>query len=113
MASAPQVKFHLSGIIRSNCKSRSDSRDFARQIRYQRSKRMATAAENMTTPTQSIARQHKYHAKAYVLQADLKHPVQTVIDPQALVDLPEDGKYTYAAAPSYKLDGIISYRSAY
>jgi hypothetical protein len=74
---------------------------------------MATAAENMTTPTQSTARQHKYHAKAYVLKADLKHPVQTVIEPQALVDLPEDGKYTYEAALPYKLDGIISYKSAY
>ena len=67
----------------------------------------------MMTPNEATERKHKYHAKAYVLQADLKQPVQRVIKPLAAVELPGDGKYTYASAGPDKVDGILSYGWSY
>ena len=56
---------------------------------------------------------HFYHADAYVLKADLKQPVSSDIQPQALVELPVNGTYTFQRAEPFKLFGVLSYKSGY
>jgi len=56
---------------------------------------------------------HYYHADAYVLSADLEQPVQSDIKKQGLVELPEDGTYTYQPVPAFNIKGVLSYRSGY
>ena len=55
---------------------------------------------------------HYYHADAYVLTADLKQPVQSDIKKQGLVELPEDGTYTYQPLPAFNIKGVLSYAPA-
>src|SRR5579863_10303625 len=57
--------------------------------------------------------EHYYHADAYVLSADLKQPVQSDIRKQGLVELPEDGTYTYQPVPAFNIKGVLSYKSGY
>lgn len=61
----------------------------------------------------SAAAEHLYHADAYVLSAELKQPVSKDIEKQALVELPEDGKYTFKRAEPFELFGVLSYKSGY
>lgn len=61
----------------------------------------------------SSAAEHVYHADAYVLSAELQQPVPSDIKQQGLVDLPDDGTYTYQTAPPFQLYGVLSYRSGY
>jgi hypothetical protein len=56
---------------------------------------------------------HRYHAQAYVLSAELLQPVPADIKEQALVQLPEDGSYTYLPASPFQLYGVLSYRSGH
>lgn len=70
---------------------------------------MATLPKEML----SSEPQHIYHADAYVLSAELKQPVTSDIKRQALVELPEDGQYTFQPAEPFQLFGVLSYRSGY
>lgn len=56
---------------------------------------------------------HKYHAEATALKGSLKLPVSREIEPQAQTKLPETGGYLTQRADPYRLESIISFRSAY
>jgi len=58
-------------------------------------------------------RYHIYHAEAGVLHAKLQLPLAQVIKPQAFAKLPERGGYLSQHANNYRLEGILSFRSAY
>lgn len=54
-----------------------------------------------------------YDARAFALEGDLQLPLRAEIKPQAFLDLPEVGGYVSQHQCDYRLEGIISYRSAY
>jgi hypothetical protein len=59
------------------------------------------------------ARVHKYHAEASALKGHLKQPISQEIEPQAHTKLPETGGYLAQRAELFKLESVISFRSAY
>jgi hypothetical protein len=63
--------------------------------------------------SETIARQHTYHAEATVLAGHLTLPLAQEIRPQAYVKLPEEGGYLAQHAKDYHLEGAISFSSAY
>lgn len=58
-------------------------------------------------------RRHLYHAEATALVGDLQLPLVQEIKPQAYVKLPEQGGYLSQRAADYRLEGVISFQSAY
>ncbi len=56
---------------------------------------------------------HKYHAEASALKGSLKLPIAQEIEPQAHTKLPERGGYLTQRIDLYRLESIISFRSAY
>lgn len=58
-------------------------------------------------------RTHTYHSEATVLEGHLRLPLEQEIKPQASVKLPEQGGYLSQRAESYRLESVISFRSAY
>jgi hypothetical protein len=59
-------------------------------------------------------RVHYYHAEAGVLDAQLQRPLQQEIKPQAFVKLHDKQPgYLSERAKDYRLEGIISFKSAY
>jgi hypothetical protein len=58
-------------------------------------------------------RVHSYHAEASVLSAELVRPLEAVVRPQAYVNLPDHGGYLSERAEDFRLEGVISFRSAY
>jgi hypothetical protein len=58
-------------------------------------------------------RVHRYHAEATALAGHLKLPLVQEIKPQAHVKLPCEGGYISQRAEDYKLEAVISFRSAY
>jgi hypothetical protein len=61
----------------------------------------------------AIERKHTYHAEADVLSAKLERPLQAEVRPQAYVKLPEHGGYFSERAENFRLESVISFRSAY
>ncbi len=61
----------------------------------------------------SEERYHTYHAQAGVLHARLQLPLAQEIKPQAFTKLPERGGYLSQHSHNYRLEGIVSYRTAY
>jgi hypothetical protein len=60
-----------------------------------------------------IRRKHIFDAKAQVLSGHLELPLKQEIRPQAFVSLPPEGGYLSERAEDYRLEGIISFHSAY
>jgi hypothetical protein len=58
-------------------------------------------------------RSHTYQSEATVLEGHLRLPLEQEIKPQAYVQLPEQGGYLAQRAENYRLESVISYRSAY
>ncbi len=58
-------------------------------------------------------RTHLYNAQATILSGSLTLPLVHQIRPQARVDLPQEGGYHSQRAENYRLEGVISFRSAY
>src|SRR5260221_9555423 len=58
-------------------------------------------------------RTHTFHAEASVLEAQLRRPLQQEVLPQAYVKLPFHGGYLSERAENYRLEGVISFESAY
>jgi hypothetical protein len=58
-------------------------------------------------------RTHTFHAQAEILSGSLQHPLSQTIQPQAYVKLPEEGGYRSERAENYRLEGVISFKSAY
>lgn len=58
-------------------------------------------------------RTHRYHAEATVLEGNLTLPLVQQIYPQAFAKVPEEGGYLSQQAEEYRLEGVVSYRSAY
>jgi hypothetical protein len=58
-------------------------------------------------------RVHTFHAEASVLSAELRRPLQQDVKPQAFVSLPGKGGYLSERAEDYRLEGVISFESAY
>jgi hypothetical protein len=56
---------------------------------------------------------HLYHAEASALKGTLILPISQEIEPQVHAKLPEVGGYLTQRADLYRLESIISYRSAY
>jgi hypothetical protein len=64
-------------------------------------------------PEESIERIHHYQAEASVLSGSLRLPLVHEIRPQARIVLPAEGGYVSQRAENYRLEGVISFRSAY
>jgi hypothetical protein len=58
-------------------------------------------------------RTHHYHAEASVLGGHLRLPLCQQIKPQAHVKLAREGGYISQRAENYRLEAVISFRSAY
>src|SRR5215469_6487835 len=58
-------------------------------------------------------RSHRYHANATVLSGHLRLPLVQQIEPQAHAHLREAGGYLAERAENYRLESVISFRSAY
>ncbi len=56
---------------------------------------------------------HEYHAEAFVLEADLRQPLEERITPRVRVKLPKDGHYQFKQADPFRFEGILSYHSGY
>jgi hypothetical protein len=61
----------------------------------------------------TIKREHIYHAEAVALSGHLTLPFVQEIKPQALSRLREHGGYLSQHAAPYRLEAVLSYRSAY
>jgi hypothetical protein len=64
-------------------------------------------------PGDEIPYTHIYDAHAFALKGDLQLPIRAEIKPQASANLPREGGYLSQHACEYRLEGIISFRSAY
>ena len=64
-------------------------------------------------PEEVNGRGHYYNAAATVLSGYLRLPLVEEIKPQAHVQLPREGGYLSERAENYRLEGVISFRSAY
>jgi hypothetical protein len=71
------------------------------------------ASQPKEMPRRASGPVHYYNADAFVLKADLQQPVSEKIDPQALVNLPEDGTYQFQEVGPFKVKGVLSYSSGY
>ncbi|HZR56541.1 MAG TPA: hypothetical protein VFA74_06685 [Terriglobales bacterium] len=60
-----------------------------------------------------VQRYHHFHAEADILSAELQRPLQQDIKPQAFVKLPEEGGYLSQRAENFRVEGVISFHSAY
>ncbi len=58
-------------------------------------------------------RTHDYHAEATILSGRLRLPLAEEIRPQALANLPKEGGYFSQRAEAYRLESVISFRTAY
>jgi len=58
-------------------------------------------------------RVHRYHAEASALKGHLKLPIAQEIEPQVHTKLPERGGYLTQRIELYRLESIISFRSAF
>ncbi|MGD0939234.1 MAG: hypothetical protein ABR905_05930 [Terracidiphilus sp.] len=58
-------------------------------------------------------RVHKYNAEATALKGHLKLPVAQEIEPQAHTKLPEAGGYLTQRTELFRMESVISFRSAY
>jgi hypothetical protein len=58
-------------------------------------------------------REHSYHSEATVVAGHLRLPLEQEIKPQAFAKLPERGGYLSQHDHAYRLEGVLSYRSAY
>jgi hypothetical protein len=54
-----------------------------------------------------------YHAEAWALDGQLHRPLHQTIPPQAYVFVPSEGGYRSARAQDYRVEGVLSFRSAY
>lgn len=55
---------------------------------------------------------HDYYAKADILSAKIKQPLEKEVESEVL-QLPQDGGYKFTPAQPFRLEGIISYDSGY
>ena len=62
---------------------------------------------------EATKRFHVYHAEATVLEGHLRLPLQQQIKSQAYAKLPEAGGYLAQHEGHYRLESVISFRSAY
>jgi hypothetical protein len=60
-----------------------------------------------------IEREHIYQAEATALLGTLQLPLEAEIPAQAYVELPEDGGYRTQREREFRLESVLSYRSAY
>ncbi len=58
-------------------------------------------------------RHHEYHAEATALSGCLQIPLKQIIHPQAFAKLPVRGGYLAQQAKEYRLESVISYKSAH
>lgn len=68
-------------------------------------------ASAKTAPAKST--HFKYRARAVGLHGQLTLPVEHVIQPQAVTELPRQGGYLHSRVDSYRLEHFISFDSAY
>lgn len=64
-------------------------------------------------PDEMNGRTHHYHAEATILSGYLRLPLSQPIQPKARVTLPDEGGYISQHAENYRLEGVLSFRSAY
>jgi hypothetical protein len=62
---------------------------------------------------EEVRRHHAYHAEAHVLQGHLRLPLVQEIKIQAYARLAEEGGYIAQHESNYRLESVISFRSAY
>ncbi len=64
-------------------------------------------------PDEVNGRKHQYNAEATILSGSLTLPLVQEIRAQARIALPDSGGYISQHADNYRLEGVLSYRSAY
>jgi hypothetical protein len=65
------------------------------------------------TTTGQTVRKHNYHAEATALSGALTMPLKQAIDPQASAILLPGGGYLSQKTGEFRLEGVVSYRSAH
>lgn len=60
-----------------------------------------------------IKRTHRYHADATILSGNLSLPLVQQIEPQAHAHLREEGGYLSERVENYRVESVLSFRSAY
>jgi hypothetical protein len=63
--------------------------------------------------SETKGRTHAYHAEATILEGHLQLPLIQEIKPQAYAHLPEYGGYISQRSENYRLEEVISFRSAH
>jgi hypothetical protein len=63
--------------------------------------------------TDETTREHLYYAEGVTLSGQITLPFAQEICPQSALKLPQQGGYRSQAAGNYRLEGVISYQSAY
>jgi hypothetical protein len=61
----------------------------------------------------AIERVHHFHAESTALHAQLQHPLTQEIKPQAFVKLSKEGGYLSEHARDYRVESVVSYKSAH
>ena len=61
----------------------------------------------------TFERVHSYHAEATALSGELRRPLDQIIAPQAFVKLPEQGGYLAQRSCEFRVESVLSFRSAY
>lgn len=63
--------------------------------------------------SEATERVHHYHAEATVIGGQLSLPLVHEIKPQAYLKLPAEGGYISQRAENFRVESVLSYRSAY
>ncbi len=63
--------------------------------------------------SEATERVHLYHAEATVLGGHLRLPLSHEIKPQAYLQLPAEGGYFSQRAENFRVESVLSFRSAY
>jgi hypothetical protein len=58
-------------------------------------------------------RVHYYHADACAFGGYFRRPIEHVIAPQAPMSLPPSGGYGFARAENFRIEGLVSFKSAF
>jgi hypothetical protein len=74
-------------------------------------------ATRSLSPSTGVEPVHNYHADAYLLSADIQHPIERDVEHEGYVEINEESNgeslYQYQPASRFNLQGVLSYESGY
>jgi hypothetical protein len=63
--------------------------------------------------SEATTRKHIFNAEAKIIEGHLRQPLTQQIQPQAHTQLPAEGGYRYCHSRDFRIEGVLSYESAY